>query len=135
MYQEAQQAFKALHENRPIASLIECSAKQVLIVADWHDDDTGLTVPFASLLDLVPHVSSPTWGKHLVDIKTARNGNPANWSRVVDDSGYDVQAALYMDIHHAATVAKTLGRISRILFRRTSFLSIAWVKPTACFDG
>ncbi len=103
LMEDAKKAFAALHENQPIASLIECSAKQVLIVADWKDDDTGLIIPFAALLDLVPDKTSPTWGKALADIKTARNGNPANWARVCDDSGYDVQAALYFDLHFSAT--------------------------------
>jgi len=99
----AQSAVARLHENPAVHSLLGCSAKQVLIVADWHDEDTGLNVPFAALLDLVPHVSSPTWGKKLADLKTARNGDPATWAWVCDDSGYDVQAALYMDLHRAAT--------------------------------
>jgi len=101
-YGQAQIAYKALHEHREIASLFECSKKQVLMTADWQDDDTGLNVPFSALVDLLPHVSSPTWGKCLADIKTARNGNPAQWDRVCDDSGYDVQAALYFDIYRAA---------------------------------
>ena len=103
LFLDAQMAFTALHNDRPIASLIECSQKQVLIVADWQDEDTGLSIPFAGLIDLLPHISSPTWGKTIADIKTARNGNPATWNRVVDDSGYDIQAALYMDIYIAAT--------------------------------
>lgn len=102
MLVDAKKAHTALHEHRPIASLIECSEKQVLIVADWQDDDTGLTIPFCGLLDLVPNHSSPTWGKCLADIKTARNGNPAKWAGVCDDSGYDVQAAIYFDLYMAA---------------------------------
>lgn len=102
MMADAKLAFDALQAHRPISSLIECSEKQVLAVADWQDDDTGLEIPFAALLDLLPHHTSPTWGKCLADIKTARNGNPAKWAQVCDDSGYDVQAALYFDLYRAA---------------------------------
>ena len=103
MYADARKAEASMKSNEAIADLIECSAKQVLIVADWKDDATGLVIPFASLLDLVPPASHAEWGKTLADIKTARDGNPAKWARVCDDSGYDIQAAIYMDIHFAAT--------------------------------
>lgn len=102
MLADAKLAFTALHANREAASLIECSNKQVLITAEWADDDTGLKIPFSALLDLVPHHSSPTHGKRIADIKTARNGNPARWAGVCDDSGYDVQASLYFDLYRAA---------------------------------
>lgn len=102
MMEDAKKAHKELHQFGVISSLIECSEKQVLIVADWKDEATGLVIPFAALLDLVPDVSNPTWGKALADIKTCRNGNPANWARVCDDSGYDVQAAIYFDLYRSA---------------------------------
>lgn len=102
MFEAAQLAFSSLKANDAIASLINDSERQVLIVADWHDEETGLNVPFSALLDLVPPSDHPTWGKCLADIKTARNGNPATWARVCDDSGYDVQAALYFDLYRAA---------------------------------
>ena len=102
MMEDAKRAFNALHQNEAVERLIECSDKQVLIVAEWKDDDTGLIVPFSALLDLVPSVGDAIWGKTLADIKTARNGNPSKWARVCDDSGYDVQAALYFDLYRAA---------------------------------
>jgi len=102
MFDEAQLAFSSLKANEAIASLINDSDRQVLIVADWQDEATGLTIPFSALLDLVPPSDHPIWGKALADIKTARNGNPATWARVCDDSGYDVQAALYFDLYRAA---------------------------------
>jgi hypothetical protein len=103
MLSEVKTAFAAIQSKHAIRTLFECSAKQVLMTADWKDDETGLIVPFSALADLVPHVSSLTWGKTLADLKTARSGNPATWPRVVDDSGYDVQAALYLDIYTSAT--------------------------------
>lgn len=103
MLSEVKIAFAAIQSKHAIRTMFECSAKQVLMTADWQDDDSGLIVPFSALVDLVPHLSSTTWGKSLADLKTARNGNPATWPRTVDDSGYDVQAALYLDIYCAAT--------------------------------
>lgn len=102
MFTQAQKAFNALKANDAIAELLDASERQVLVAADWKDD-SGLIIPFAGLIDLVPPASHPTWGKTIADIKTARNGNPAQWPRIVDDSGYDVQAALYMDLYCAAT--------------------------------
>lgn len=102
LYKEAQLAFKTLHSERSIAAVIECSEKQVLGTAEWLDNDTGLIIPFSILIDLVPHHTSPTFGKMLVDIKTTRNGNPANWANVCNSSEYDVQASLYFDIYRAA---------------------------------
>ncbi len=101
MYGDATLAYAKLHSNADILELINCSEKQVLIVADWQDDN-GMVIPFAALLDLVPDVKHETWGKSLADIKTARDGNPAKWARVCDDSGYDVQAAIYFDLYAAA---------------------------------
>lgn len=103
MLSEVKTAFAAIQSKHAIRTLFECSEKQVLMTANWKDDDTGISVPFSALVDLLPHVSSPTWGKSLADLKTARNGNPAQWARVVDDSGYDVQGSLYLDIYVAAT--------------------------------
>jgi hypothetical protein len=102
MMEDAKKAFASINSNTDVASLISCSQKQVLIVAAWLDEATGIVVPFSALLDLVPDIASPDWGKMIVDIKTARNGNPAHWTRVIDDSGYDVQGAIYFDLYRAA---------------------------------
>ena len=102
MFEQAKLAFSLLRRNESILELFECSERQVLISAEWHDKATGVIVPVCGLIDLLPDKSNPSWGKHLADLKTARNGNPALWARVVDDQGYDVQAALYLDIYRAA---------------------------------
>lgn len=102
MFDEAQLAMNQLKSNDAIAELLDVSERQVLVGADWKDEG-GLIVPFAGLIDLVPPSGHATWGKTIADIKTARNGNPAQWARVCDDSGYDVQAALYLDLYCAAT--------------------------------
>jgi hypothetical protein len=102
LFEDAKKAHAALHANSAAAELIECSEKQVLISADWKDSKTRLMIPFSGLIDLVPPPNHPVWGKSLGDIKTTANANPALWARKIDDSGYDVQGALYFDIYRAA---------------------------------
>jgi hypothetical protein len=100
---EGKSAAKLCADYAPRAELIACSRKQVMVIGEWHDKDTKITVPPRCLIDLVPAKEHPVWGKCLADGKTSRNGNPAQWARVVDDSGYDVQAALSLDLYLAAT--------------------------------
>ena len=103
MKADADLAVKAIRENELVAELFSVSSKQVMIVAEWHDEATGVIVPIRGLLDLVPPKDHPIFAKWLCDFKTARNGNPASWDRAVSDHGYDVQAALYLDLFISAT--------------------------------
>lgn len=96
-------AVKAAKAHAPRAELVAISKKQVMVVGVWKDKATQLLIPVRALLDLVPDASHPVWGKTLADSKTARNGNPDTFGRVVDESGYDVQAALSMDLYCKAT--------------------------------
>ena len=99
----ADAAVKMCLEYPPRAELVSVSKKQVMVIGEWHDPATKIKVPVRCLIDFVPDKNHPDWGKHLADGKTARNGDPANWDRVVDDEGYDVQAALSMDLYLEAT--------------------------------
>lgn len=96
-------ALDALSKDAEVSELFACSRKQVMVVGTWKDKDTGLEIPLRCLLDLVPNKDHPAYGKCLADFKTARNGCPDIWARVVDDAGYDVQAALSRDLYVAAT--------------------------------
>ncbi len=98
---EAQSAVKTLRQSPDIKELFDCSAKQVMVIGFWHE--CGMEIPLKGLIDLVPDVKHDWWKRSLGDSKTARNGNPAIWPRVCDDSGYDIQAALYLDLYCAAT--------------------------------
>lgn len=85
--------------NEPTFKSIAASAEfQVYLTAEYRDRDTELVVPVCGLLDIVP-----TGGRSIWDLKTSRNANPAKWARVCHDYWYDAQAALYLDIHNAAT--------------------------------
>ena len=100
---DADAAVKAILENADVSELIKVSRKQVFALGFWKDAATKLDIPVRVLIDLVPPADHPQFGKWLSDFKTARNGDPAAWARVVDDQAYDVQAALYSDIYTAAT--------------------------------
>jgi len=100
---DAAAAVKAIEANSMVKELFAVSKKQVLVIGFWEDEATGIQVPIRGLLDLVPPNDHAIFGKWLGDFKTARNGNPATWDRVISDSAYDLQAALYMDLFTAAT--------------------------------
>ena len=99
----ADAAVKSLLEYAPRVELVSCSKKQVMVIGEWQDAATKLKVPVRCLIDFVPDKNNPNWGKSLADGKTARNGDPYNWAHVADDEGYDVQAALSMDLYLAAS--------------------------------
>lgn len=100
---DADAAVKAIQADEAVSELIKVSRKQVFVIGFWKDAATKLEIPVRVLIDLVPPKEHPTMGKWLADFKTARNGDPAAWARVVDDQAYDVQAALYTDLYCAAT--------------------------------
>jgi hypothetical protein len=89
--------------DKRLRSLIHCSESQVMVTAEYHDKATGIVVPFKTLLDLVPNVSSPDWGKALADLKTARDASEYEFKKAVHRGFYDWQAAIYRDCYVAAT--------------------------------
>lgn len=101
--EKAELAVEALEADDDVAALFEHSRKQVMVTGFWKDKATTLEIPIRCLIDLVPDWSHPVFGKALGDFKTARNGCPDSWGKVVDDCGYDVQAALSLDLYTKAT--------------------------------
>lgn len=99
---EAKAAIAVLRADETIASLADESTKQVFVLAEYHDEDTGLTIPVKALIDLVPPVDGP-FGKTLIDFKTAASAAPGPWKRAVYEHNYHIQAALYLDAYCAAT--------------------------------
>lgn len=73
---------------------------QVFATADFQDEDTGLVVPLKVLIDIVP---SDELSKSLIDLKTAKNGDPRKWNRVCFERDYHVQSALQLDVFNAAS--------------------------------
>jgi hypothetical protein len=96
-------AMLRLREDPFIKAVLDNSAKQVFVMAEYHDRATKLNVPVKILIDLLPDVNHPTLGKTIADYKTARQISKRTWKRAVFDHSYHIQAALYLDIYRAAT--------------------------------
>lgn len=99
---ESDQALGILFADTRIKTLINCSQKQVLVIGEYRDKETRITVPLKCLIDLVPDKDS-IHGKELGDFKTCRSANPRTWLKVIDELCYDAQAAMCMDLYCAAT--------------------------------
>lgn len=102
-YDEADQARRRLLEDPMFLQFIGCSAKQVMVLSEYRDEDSGLVVPWKSLIDLVPGKDDTQWGTYLADLKTARSADPGFWEREIDRRNYDAQAAANLDAYTAAT--------------------------------
>jgi hypothetical protein len=102
VFESAKKAADVIWADPLATELILSSKKQVMVMAEYHDRETGLVVPVKILLDLVPHAEHPQFGKTLADFKTSRGAERWEWANYVAQHGYDVQAALYMDVYQAA---------------------------------
>lgn len=92
--------------------LIRQCRKQVYICGWWVDAATGLRIPIKVLIDLLPSGSLPQFFRdHIIDLKSARNGNPQQWNNVVMDHGYHWQAAMQLDAWNA--LAPIIGEPKR----------------------
>lgn len=97
---EAMTAVDVLMEDAQVADLVRGSGKQVMVVAEYRDEDTGIVVPVKTLLDLVP---SGQFEKAIADLKTCCSADARAWVKAVFDNGYHAQSALYMDAWNVAT--------------------------------
>lgn len=97
------EACDAIRSDDDLSDLIDASERQVMITGEWTDEETGVQIPIRCLIDLVPVSGNSRWRNSLANFKTARNGNPEFWCRVVDENAYDVGAALEMDLFAGAT--------------------------------
>jgi len=95
-------AVKVLQSDPEIKALRDCSQTQVMAVASYQDEETGIVVPLKILIDLVPDVNSK-FGKSLADFKTTNCAAMRPWTKHVFDFGYDMQAAFYLDVWTANT--------------------------------
>lgn len=108
----AEDAIKRLWADGKIRDFINCSKKQVMVSADYHDAETGLIVPVRVLTDLVPDPKHILYGKSMGDLKTSQDASNHKWPRTVSQFTYHVQGALNLDLHTAAS-----PDIERIEFR------------------
>lgn len=95
-------AIGRLREDPMISELIESSAKQVMIVGEWHDS-SGVTVPLKAMIDVVPSKDHPVFSNSLWDTKTTQNASPHSFSRDAMRFNYALQGAFYLDLFNAAT--------------------------------
>jgi len=103
MLQSAKRAVSTMEMNENAMSLIQCSKRQVMITALYHDDATGLVIPVKLMLDMVPNKTHPRWGKALADLKTCACCNPPIFEKSIFNYHYDAQAAFYSDLYVQAT--------------------------------
>lgn len=106
---EARDAVAVVRDDTVAAELIDCCRKQVMVVGEFHDTKTGISVPIKCLIDLEPPKDHPKYGEILADFKTARSASPFWWARQVFEYGYAQQAARELDLHNAATGERRSG--------------------------
>jgi hypothetical protein len=97
--ESARQAVAALKAYEPTYAIIEQSDHQVLWMATWRDSATGIEIPLAGVIDMVPR------GCHedaLSDLKTTSKIGEKAWAKQVFNLGHHIQAALYLDAWNAA---------------------------------
>ena len=95
-------AVKVLESDPEIKALMECSQRQVMAIASYQDEETGITVPLKILIDLLPDKGSQ-WGKSIIDFKTADSAALRAWRSKMFKFNYDAQDALYLDVWEVAT--------------------------------
>lgn len=94
---EADTAIERLKSNEIVSAFLECSQKQVMLQAEWHDPKTGLIIPLRCMMDLVPNGDSE-FSSCLGDLKRVWNGNPASWMFDAEKNGAHIQASFYTDL-------------------------------------
>lgn len=99
----AQRSKSVLFSDTRLKSLIECSKTQVMVMVEYHDNATGIVVPFKVLLDLVPDVNHLDYGKCIADFKTARDASEREFGKAIHAGFYDWQAEIYRDAYALAT--------------------------------
>lgn len=102
-HNEAHIACDRLWEDKQVRELIKGSQNQMMITGTYVDPVTALEVPLKVMIDIVPAIASPFFGKCLADFKTAKNASVREWAKAVFNHDYDCQAALYLDLCVAAT--------------------------------
>ncbi len=99
----AERAIELIRNDYDASCLLEDAKTQVFVAGEYHDPETGLIILCKALLDIVPSVKSPTFGKSLCDFKTVADASADNWSKTVYRWGWHEQAAFHADLYVAAT--------------------------------
>jgi hypothetical protein len=83
-----------------IKPVLDGAEFSVMVLGRYKDRETGIEVPVKGLIDVLP---TGGYRDTLADIKTARDGNPTGWPKVIFEHDYDVQSSLYLDLYETAT--------------------------------
>lgn len=100
--EDTDSAIARLNQDEVIAAFLAASDRQVLVVGEWHDDDTKLVVPIRCLIDLAPRKDSE-FCKSLSDFKTTRSAALTPFQRQCYQMGWHIQAAFDTDLYVAAS--------------------------------
>lgn len=97
---EAWKAAARLKEDGEIQDIMKDAKTQVQINVDWHDNYTGLIIPFRCLLDVLPSaaLSDTIW-----DFKATNDASVRKWQRTVYEYELHIQASIYMMAVNVAT--------------------------------
>lgn len=99
---KAQRAVKSYFGNKRLSDFRAASQSQSMALVEWHDEDTGLVIPFKVMVDLVPKPSSQ-FGDTLADLKTTNDAEREKWKRKVFSDGLYFQGATYLDAYNTAS--------------------------------
>lgn len=108
-FKAAEQAASILLADTDLADMIRTGRKQVMVIGEYLDPDTALTIPVKCLIDLVPSLKSQisnfklSTDDSLCDLKTCCSAHTRAWPRAVFDHDYHTQAALHTDLFNKAT--------------------------------
>ena len=100
---EAKNACDIIMADEIMQDILLNSHKQVMVVVEWHDPDTGLIIPIKGLIDILPHANHKLYGQMIGDLKTSKSANHRAYARSIFDFNYYVQGPFYLDIYEAAT--------------------------------
>lgn len=93
---EAWKAVKRIDQDELCSAFLQVCERQVQVLVEWHDPETGIVVPVKCLIDLKADPKSE-FGTMLGDFKTTNDATDHAWEKTVFYYGLHVQAALYLD--------------------------------------
>lgn len=106
-YVEVMAAVKILAADPEVASLLDASQRQVMVVSTYTDPESEIEIPLRSLVDILPVESNAKWGKCVADFKTCANAGQEAFTDAIYRMQYHAQLAFYLDALRAAGQDRT----------------------------
>ncbi len=101
-HQGAQAAAERLMKDPVIKNWRGASEVHVWVAGEWHDAETGLTIPVRTLIPYVPKEGTE-WDYALGSLKVTRAAVENLWRRQAFYANYHVRAAWSLDLWNSAT--------------------------------